>query len=269
MIELLQQQFNPDMSNEEKINRLREFLQVVVLKIIYDKGYFEKLAFVGGTALRLLFNLRRFSEDLDFSLIDIKGYRFMEINSFIERELKLLGLNIETKVNEEKTVQNSFLKFKGLLKELQLSNLDEQKLSIKIEVDAEPPKGWHLETTLVNKVYLLNLVHFDLPSLYATKLHACFFRKYVKGRDFYDLAWYIGKKIRPNYTLLNNAIKQTENYSLNLNDSNFEKFLLEKLDKTDLKEIRRDVERFLEDKNELGLLSSDVLKKSLLSVKSP
>ena len=263
MIELLKQRFTPDMSNEEKINQTREFLQILALKIMYDKKYLNNLAFVGGTALRLLFNLRRFSEDLDFSLINKDGYNFIKINSQLERELKLHGLNVETKVKLDRTVNNTFLKFSGLLKNLGLSSLDEQKLSIKIEVDANPPNGWNTETTLINKIYIINLVHFDLPSLYASKLHACFFRKYIKGRDYYDLVWYIGKKIKPNYMLLNNAIKQTEGYDLKLNSQNFNDFLLSKLAKINFTKIKKDVERFLEDRTELKFLEFDIIKRML------
>ncbi|MCX5686965.1 MAG: nucleotidyl transferase AbiEii/AbiGii toxin family protein [Candidatus Omnitrophica bacterium] len=263
MIELLRQQYTPDMSNDDKINRVREFLQTAVLKILYDKGYFKNLAFVGGTALRVLFDLRRFSEDLDFSLTDNGGYDFSRVNSEIERELKLYGLNVETKVKEVRTVQSAFLKFPGLLKNLGLSQLDEEKLSIKIEVDSNPPKGWKLAATIINKYYLFNIVHFDLPSLYATKLHACFFRKYVKGRDFYDLVWYIGRKIEPNFILLNNAVEQTEGKSPHLDKDNFRQFMLDKLSKIDFKAARKDVERFLEDKNELKILDAEIISKAI------
>ncbi|MCX5715531.1 MAG: nucleotidyl transferase AbiEii/AbiGii toxin family protein [Candidatus Omnitrophica bacterium] len=263
MIELLRQQFAHDAPTEEKLNRTREFLQIAVLKIMYDKSYLDNLAFVGGTALRILFGLRRFSEDLDFSLVDKKEYNFYEINKTIERELKLYGLNVESKAKVDKTVQSTFLKFERLLKDLGISNLAGQKLSIKIEVDSNPPQGWRLEKTLVNKVYLFNLPHFDLPSLYATKLHACFFREFTKGRDFYDLVWYIGKKIKPNYLLLNNAIMQTEKRDLALNEENYVDFILEKLKGVDFKAVKKDVERFLEDKSELKLLDFDDMKNNL------
>jgi len=72
MVDLIRQQIKPEMALEDKLNRVREFLQIVILKIIYDKGFFKNIAFVGGTALRILYDLRRFSEDLDFSLIDGK-----------------------------------------------------------------------------------------------------------------------------------------------------------------------------------------------------
>src|SRR3989338_1668529 len=129
MIELLRQQIAGDMTAEDKVNRVREFLQVLALKVMHDRGFLENLAFVGCTALRFLFNLRRFSEDLDFSLINKKNYDFMNINAQLKREFALHGFILETKPKQETTVQNTFLKFSGLLKELGLSGLADQKLS--------------------------------------------------------------------------------------------------------------------------------------------
>jgi predicted nucleotidyltransferase component of viral defense system len=263
MIEFLQQQIAPLASVESKINRLREILQLVCLKIMQDKGCFANLAFVGGTALRILFDLRRFSEDLDFSVIDKKGYDFGNIAALLKHEFNLRGLNLETKTKEAKTVQSSMLKFPRLLKELGISVLESQKLSIKIEADSNPPDGWHIENTVVNKVYLLNLTHFALPSLYATKIHSCVFRKYTKGRDFYDLVWYLGKKVKPNYELLNNAIKQTEGESPGLSDKNIKGFLLDKISRVNFAAVKKDIERFLEDKSELQLLDGKIISKAI------
>ena len=263
MIELLKQQFSPEMSVEEKINRLREALQLGALKIIYDRGYFDSVAFVGGTALRFLQGLKRFSEDLDFSLIHGKKYKFSALVPEIEKGFKLQGLQIETKTEENKCVHSVFLKFAGLLKTLGLSSMEKQKIFIKIEVDTNPPRGWHAESTLINKIYLINLAHYDLPSLYAGKLHACLFRKFAKGRDFYDLIWYLSKGIKPNYRMLNNAIEQTQGGKMNVDESNFREFLMERIEKADFKAMVKDVERFLEDKKEAGLINLQVIKKLL------
>lgn len=264
MIEILKRQFTDGMTGEEKANRVREVLQLTALKIMYDKGYFDKVAFVGGTALRVLFNLRRFSEDLDFSLIEKKGYDFAGLISQLEKGFNLYGLNTEPKIKGDKIVQSAFLKFSGLLSALGISNITGQKLSIKIEVDTKPPPGAHIKTGVINKIFMMNLTYFDLSSLYATKLHACFFRKYTKGRDFYDLLWYISKKIPPNYELLNNAIKQTEGYDLNINEHNFREYILAKLKKVNFAVVRNDVERFLEDKSELSLLEYNTIANSLV-----
>ena len=158
------------------------------------------------------------------------------------------------------------LKFPNLMRRLGISNLSGQKLSIRLEIDSKPPAGWEVENTVINKVYLLNVTHLSLSSLYATKLHACFFRKYAKGRDFYDLVWYLGKRVTPNYTLLNNAVKQTQSRDLKLSPKNIADFLLKRLSKVDFSIIKKDVERFLEDKSELALLNQKTISKAIIDV---
>jgi len=126
-----------------------------------------------------------------------------------------------------------------------LSNLPEQKVFIKIEIDTNPPSGYNTEVSLINKLFVFDVVHFDLPFLYATKIHACFFRKYVKGRDFYDLMWYLTKKVTPNYKLLNNAIAQTHKKgNISISSENFKEFLKTRLLKIDFAKVKKDVERF-------------------------
>ncbi|MCK4351895.1 nucleotidyl transferase AbiEii/AbiGii toxin family protein [candidate division WOR-3 bacterium] len=263
MLDLIKKNISGISGREAKTHITREFLQLLILKILYDKGYFKNLAFVGGTALRFLYGLRRFSENLDFSLISGKGYKF---DIFLERvayELGKAGFSLEVKKSMERPVQSAMFKFKDILYLLGLSNQRGQKLFIKLEVDSNPPKGWNTELSLVSKHFVFTVTHFDISSLYATKLHACFFRKYIKGRDFYDLIWYFGKKSIPNFELLNNAIEQTEHRRINLNAENFNNFLKEKLASVDFVKVRKDVERFIEDKNELKLLDKDLILKVL------
>lgn len=265
MIEAIRQQLNSEMNFEEKLNRTREFLQILALKILSDHDCFKNLAFTGGTALRFLYDVRRFSEDLDFSLIERKGYDFPGIISELVRGFKLFGLEMDAKPEAEKTVNSSFLKFIGLLKQLNLSPLIGQKLSIKVEIDTNPPKGGVLQSSMLSKKYVFSIVHFDLPSLFATKISACFYRKYIKGRDFYDLIWHLSKKTQPNYLLLNNAIKQTQGYSPEINENNLKEFLLEKIEGVDFTQAKKDVERFLEDKGELRLFNLEALKQAINS----
>lgn len=260
MIEILKEKIKTGNSYNDKLNLIREFLQILILKIMFDKNHFNYLSFQGGTALRILFNLRRFSEDLDFSLINKKNYVYYNLISEIEKELKLFGFNIESKIKDEKTIQNAIFKFPQLLKELGLSNLSEQKLSVRLEIDTNPPKGWKNEISFVNNIYIFTINHFDLPSLFATKLHACFYRKYVKGRDFYDLIWYLSNNIEPNFILLNNAIKQTDKNPKQITKNNFKSFLLKRIEQIDFKLVKKDVERFLEDKNEIKLFDYKTVK---------
>ncbi|MBT7087575.1 nucleotidyl transferase AbiEii/AbiGii toxin family protein, partial [bacterium] len=139
MKEVLQDKISKYKTNSEKYNYLREYLQLLILKIIEEKGYFQNIAFVGGTAVRILYDLPRFSEDLDFS--SIKKLNFKDFLTNIKKELELYGFEIEITFKETKTVKNSFIKFKNILQELNITNQIDQKLSIKIEIDSNPPKG--------------------------------------------------------------------------------------------------------------------------------
>jgi len=244
----------------DKLNLTREFLQILCLKIMADRKMFEQVAFVGGTSLRILFDLKRFSEDLDFSVIKKDGYDFAAFNEQLSRDFHLYGLPMETKVNIENMVQSSMIKFPGLLKELGLSPLASQKLSIKLEVDSNPPDGGTIAPMALNKHFLFAVTHYDLSSLFAGKLHACLFRKYTKGRDFYDLLWYLTKKIKPNYRLLNNAILQTQGKNLEVDEGKLKDLLLSRFKDVDFALVQKDVEKFLERREELELLNREMLE---------
>ncbi len=259
MLDTIKKHLNDKMSIEEKTHLVREDLQIIILKILYDLGMFKAMAFVGGTALRILFDLRRFSEDLDFSITQDKSYDFNKLSQDLQYQLEKYGLDVDIKENDQKTVQNIMLRFKDILSSLGLSPLKSQKLSVRLEIDTNPPAGWKTDISLINKMYTFTVVHYDAPSLYASKLCACFFRKYVKGRDFYDLVWYLGKKIMPNFELLNNAIRQIDSHVTMVTEQNFKEFLKTQLAKIDFSNVRRDVERFLVDKEELKLLDKDLI----------
>lgn len=260
MLDIIKKHLNDKMSIEEKTHLVREDLQIIILKILYDLGMFKIVAFVGGTALRVLFDLRRFSEDLDFSIIQKEGYDFNKLSQNLEHQLEKYGLKADFKENDQKIVQSIMLRFKDILPNLGLSPIKSQKLSIRLEIDTNPPAGWKTEISLINKMYTFTVVHYDIPSLYASKLCACFFRKYVKGRDFYDLVWYLGKKTTPNFQLLNNAIRQIDSQSGALITSeNFKEFLKTQLAKINFSNVRRDVERFLVDKEEVKILDKDII----------
>jgi hypothetical protein len=144
--------------------------------------------------------------------------------------------------------------------ELELSAYKKtQRVFIRLEIDTNPPSGWKTELSLVSEAFVFTILRFDLPSLYATKLHVCFFRRYIKGRDIYDLIWYLGKDLLPNFTLLNNAIEQTEGKNPALDRNNFKEFLISKIEKIDFAKAKRDVERFLVDKDELRLFNKELL----------
>src|SRR3989338_1600672 len=155
------------------------------------------------------------------------------------------------------------LKFKGILGELKLSGFKEESLSVKVEVDTNPPVGAKDSAQLVVKDFAFSVRHLDLPSMFATKLHACFYRKYVKGRDFYDLVWYIGRRVEPNLTLLNEAVKQTEGVDPKITRENLKSYISSQLTRIDFTKVKKDVERFLVDKSELKLLDKELIISSV------
>lgn len=171
------------------------------------------LAFQGGTVLRFLYLIRRYSEDLDFALERPgTGYEFRGYLEAIRADLQREGYRVELgRASDRKVVHSAFVGFPGLLYEMGLSGHREEALSVKLEVDTRPPRGAGIETTVVRRHVLLRLQHHDRGSLLAGKLHAILQRPWPKGRDFYDLVWYLSDRAwpAPNLVLLNNALEQT------------------------------------------------------------
>jgi len=261
MEQIIQSRIDKTKSREENVHQVREFLQLLILKIINELNYFQYISFVGGTCLRFLHKLQRFSEDLDFSLIQEKGYDFQHLIQAIEFNLKKIGFNIEIKLKDQKTVQNAYFKFIDLLQQYEISQAKDQRLSIRLGIDSNPPSGWKTEMSVINDFYIFPVWHFDLPSLFATKIHACLFRKFRKGRDYYDLVWYLSKKVSPNFGLLANAIKQTEHEDIQISHENFKNFLKKNMEELDYQHLRNDVAPFLINKSEVNLIDRDIIFK--------
>lgn len=249
-------------SLQDNRNRIREYIQKFLLYILYKKKLYKDLVFVGGTALRFLYQIKRFSENLDFSLsYKAKEYDFKNILKTAEKEFIASGYKIEIKYDMSKNVHNAFLKFPGLLFEYGSSPHKDEKISIKIEIDTNPPEGGREEVTLYNSVFMFYILHYDLASLFAGKLHALLCREYSKGRDWYDLLWYLTtfKELEPNFVMLNNAIGQTMRKPFQIDRKNWKDKLRGAIDNFDMKKTKNDVWRFLENPEEIELLS----KKSL------
>jgi len=194
-------------------NLVREYLQAKVLEALQRAGAMVPLAFQGGTALRFLYGIRRHSEDLNFALERPgPGYEFRGYLDAIRADLEREGYRVEIgRPSDRKVVHSAFLRFPGLLHEMGLSGHREAALSVKVEVDTRPPRGAALETTVVRRHVLLRLQHHDRASLLAGKLPAILQRPWPKGRDYYDLVWYLSDRDwpAPNLVLLNNALEQT------------------------------------------------------------
>lgn len=242
-----------------KLNIMREYLQAYALKVMRDEGVFRTTAFVGGTALRFLYGLPRFSEDLDFSTAGNEGdtYSFERLIKKIKEEFELAGYDVSVAYNDKKTVKSAFLKFSALMHEAGISGLKDQKLSIKLEIDTNPPAGAVLKTDIVNKYFPLSFLSYEVGSLFAGKLHALMTREYTKGRDFFDLGWYLSrwKGLAPNIELLQNALRQTGWKKEMPSVETWSGHILDVVRKADWNKVRKDVENFLENSSDLEVFS--------------
>lgn len=253
-------------STLEGRNLVREYLQSRILGSLQRSGAMIPLAFHGGTALRFLYSHGRFSEDLDFALEgNRQSYDFRAYLQAIRSELTPEGYQVELKVNDQKTVHSAFVRFPGLLFELGLSPQPSEVLAVKIEVDTNPPEGAGLSTTVVRRFVVLQLHHHDKASLLSGKLHAILQRPYPKGRDMYDLLWYLSDPTwpQPNLVLLNNALAQTHWAGGTLTEGNWKVQVKLRLENLNWDEIVSDVRPFVEPGFDLNLLSSANLERVL------
>lgn len=246
----------------QRRNIAREYLQARLMAVLQRGGAFIPLAFQGGTALRFLYNLPRHSEDLDFTLEKSNDkFDFERYISAGEREFGKEGYVVDTKVSTKKVVRSCFFRFRGLLHDLGLTSNRDEVLSIKLEIDTHPPKGAILDVTTVRKYVLLRIQHHDRSSLLAGRIHAILSRKYTKGRDIYDLMWYLSDRSwpEPNLELLNNALKQTGWDGVNITSTNWRSVLAQCVSELDWKNVRGDVLPFLEQPEEADLLDKDTI----------
>lgn len=255
-------------AKDQKLNILREYLQNYILFLMQKMGIHTSLYFVGGTALRFLYGIRRYSEDLDFSAGE--GWEPSNLPVKMNKmgsELEKAGYNLRLHLKEEKTVQRAVMRFSDLLNEVGLSSRKNQKLPIAIEVDINPPSGWSGKRTIVDIHWPVLLQHYDLSSIFASKVAAILTRPYTKGRDVYDLFWYRTKwkELLPNFQLLNNALSQSQTKFIQMNEENWLERLSEKIESMKWKEVHDDVKPFLESVDEIVAFT----KNNLLMVLSP
>jgi len=247
-------------------NVASEYLQARILDCLQRAGAMVPLAFHGGTALRFLYASTRYSEDLDFALERNRGaYDFRSYLGVVWSQLAAEGYALDLKVNDKKVVHHAFVRFVGLLYELDLSPHRDQVFSVKIEVDTNPPAGAGLRTTVVRRHVTLQLQHHDRASLLAGKLHALLERSYLKGRDVYDLLWYLSDPDwpLPNLALLNNALQQTGWVGSQPTADNWRDLVRDRLQTAAWDQVVADVRPFLELSANLDLLTYDNLLRVL------
>ena len=188
-------------NEEEVLSALREIMQEIALAGLSRTDFFDKAAFYGDTALRIFYGLDRFSEDLDFSLLNLNlDFSLEPYFSAVITEFEATGMKVSIREKDKKiktSVESAFLKSETIWKELVLEDIVKQaglasnkSIKIKIEVDCNPPLGFVTEEKLLLQPFSFYVKCFARPSLFAGKMHALLFRNWknrVKGRDWYDL----------------------------------------------------------------------------------
>lgn len=252
---------------EDEEHALKEILQEIALYGLANANFFDKAIFHGGTALRILYGLPRFSEDLDFLLKNPDPlFRWEPYIEAIISTCKQFGVHPEVtdKTRANNAIKKMFLKDGSIGKmiDLTFTHHPQRKLTIKFEIDTNPPLGSHLELKFLEFPLDYSIITQDLSSSFAGKCHALLCREYLKGRDWYDFAWYVSRKTSPNFVFLQHALHQQgswANQEIKITPAWFIEMMKQKIERIDWKKAVSDVEQFLntQDKQSLSLWGVD------------
>ncbi|HLB41370.1 MAG TPA: nucleotidyl transferase AbiEii/AbiGii toxin family protein [Gammaproteobacteria bacterium] len=256
------------------INALKEIFQEIALLGLWRSKFFEQAAFYGGTALRILYGLDRFSEDMDFSLLHTdKNFRLYKYNTAIAAEFNAFGFDVEViskNKNLETTIESAFIKANtikqllaiGVPKNITTYIHHMNTIKIKMEIDIDPPKKFSTEVKKLLFPIPFSVLVYDQPDLFAGKLHAILCRQWqnrIKGRDWYDYVWYISRNIPVHLAHLRARLIQSNhwNKSKKLTEKKLKHLLCEKINAIDFKLAKKDVVDFLRDKSTIDIWSRD------------
>ena len=256
MIDLIQHRLDSYKTRNaiEEEQAIKEIIQEIALFALWKIDFFKVAAFQGGTSLRILYGLSRFSEDLDFILQEANAdFDWSKYLDKLLRHLDDFGLKTEVKDKShmDQAVKRAVIKDNSISNQLDLSfyrGQEDQKQTIKLEIDVNPPTGSSFEYTYKDFPADYELCHQDLASNFALKIHALLCRKFLKGRDWYDLLWYIKNQVKPNLILLRSALYQTgpwQNEIIEIDTKWLKSALTEKILEIDWRDAVIDVERFL------------------------
>lgn len=284
VIETMLGKYNPK-NNEERESAAKEIIQEIALAGLSRGGFFKKAAFYGGTCLRIFYGLNRFSEGLDFALLEKDpDFRLSDYFPSLEREFASYGIEIraeEKKKDFDSDVRSAFLKGNTLAlmmtffpkSEDARKIISNRKMKIKFEVDTDNPKGGRTETKfrLLPAPYQVRV--FGESTLFAGKIHAIICRNYknhVKGRDYYDYLFYIGKGSAFNLEYLENKLKSTEAIAQNekLTLGKVKEMLKSRFETVDYESAKEDVSNFIHDKSGLSLWKKELFLATLNELKA-
>lgn len=201
-------------SPTEEENALKEIVQEIILFALWQADFFEVAAFQGGTSLRILHGMNRFSEDIDFIVLEPDPeFSWQPYLQKLVGTCKEFGIEAEAldKKQMDRNVKSALLKDNSIANQLNLSFMDThpgKKLTIKLEIDCNPPLGSGFEYKYLDFPVDFEVRHQGLSSNFALKTHDLLCRPYLKGRDWYDFNWYIAQEVTPNLKLLQNALIQ-------------------------------------------------------------
>ena len=276
-LEMMLEKYGPR-NEEERENAIKEILQEIALAGLSRGGFFEKAAFYGGTCLRIFHGLDRFSEDLDFALTDRDpDFHLEKYLPALKKEFLSYGIDIAAEAKKKDTeVQSAFLKANTVTlmmsffpKGTDVSRImADQKMKVKLEIDTENPEGGITEYRyrMLPSPYEIRI--FDETTLFAGKIHAVLCRDYkghVKGRDYYDYLFYIGKGTRINMEYLQNKLRNSGKIEEEevLTSERLKKMLEERFRSVDYKSAVDDVSRFITRKESLRFWKAELFLSTL------
>lgn len=258
----------------EATNALKEIIQEIALLGLHRANFFEKAAFYGGTALRVLYALPRFSEDLDFTLFKIDpDFSLAPYFSSVERELAAYGFKVEVEgvdKNVKSEVESAFIKANSKIHFLKIESLksfegkiqSNAKLQIKFEVDMDPSTDFHFETRYLLRPTSFPVVSLKRPDLFAGKLHALLYRnwkKRIKGRDFYDYVWYLKNSVPVRLSYLREkAVQSGHATSADLQTvEHLRDALVKRFSTIEFEQAKDDIRPFIKDQRDLKVWSKE------------
>jgi len=252
-------------------------MQEVALLGLWRRKFFEKAAFYGGTAMRILYGLDRFSEDLDFSLIlPMADFDLSNYTTALQKELEAFGFDVAIEQGDKavkSAVQSAFLKANTLNQLLVIETAEEilrevprgQVLKIKMEVDTNPPPAFATHTRYLLQPIPFAVRTYVLSDMFAGKMHAVLCRRWknrVKGRDWYDMVWYVANHPQMHLSHLEERMRQTGHWETKnrLSPQSFQNLLNKAIDRLDVDQARKEIEPFVKHPEVLSLWSHDFFR---------